>query len=416
MLIVATGITGVVTHDGPTDIPGGGRELGTPFVRAFARSASSPDNQQSVHFIMVNDAGTHVIENLSPARVVSLLGAFPPRWEDWTSDQWLTTAGAMTRRIGDRLKFPRRFPFYLGWNKQLSNVPGTTMFLPLVDCTRGYINALLNLASEPDGQRPLFVDDWRPFAPRTSKELLAWPLVELGALKIPYQPIGGIRHVDSKYVNPSIAAPLGMLRTFIADHEAHFHLQNLMLLAQAMGLGAWVHFCPPPPFLFTGDGTPECRGLGFHMEDPKRDWGAHPPPPPSWMPNPVGIPGVLEALTPPFVASMDDAIDAVLASKYGVGGAYDPALLSKGYADAKAATTYVALAERYDARAVAYVKEVCNYIYDTYGRFPAHVDAFHVPGSWVQICHPEVEYYERTVPPEMFARQMAHAGEWGERE
>ncbi|MEO7457746.1 MAG: hypothetical protein ABIY52_16080 [Gemmatimonadaceae bacterium] len=414
MLIVATGLTGVVTHDGPLDIPGGGRELGTPFLHVMARSASSPDNIQAVHFIMINDAGTWLIENLTPARAMELLRDLPPKWEDWSASDWTSTAEAMKKRIGDRLTFPRRFPFYLGWNKQLSNMPGTTMFLPIVDCTRGYINALLNLAMEPDGERPLFIDDFQHFKPESATDLAASFLQHIGKVQIPYQPIGGTKYIHSGYVNPKVAAPLGLFRTFIADHESHFHLQNLMLLTQAMGLGAWVHFCPASPFIFEGDGTKEHPGLGFTMQAPGKTWGMSPPPPPSWMPNPIGIPGILEGNTPPFVSSMDAAVDAVLEAKFGPGGAYDPSLLQKGYASPSMASQFVREGQRYDDRAVAYVKDVCNYIYDTYGRFPAHVDAFYVPGTWLQVSHPELEYYERTVPAEMFARQHAHAAMWGE--
>src|ERR1700676_1221508 len=44
VLIVSTGLTGSVTHDGPLQIPGGGNELGTPFLNALGRSASTPAN------------------------------------------------------------------------------------------------------------------------------------------------------------------------------------------------------------------------------------------------------------------------------------------------------------------------------------------------------------------------------------
>src|SRR5580698_700720 len=42
VLIVSTGLTGSVMHDGPLQIPSGGLELGTPFLNALGRSASSP--------------------------------------------------------------------------------------------------------------------------------------------------------------------------------------------------------------------------------------------------------------------------------------------------------------------------------------------------------------------------------------
>jgi len=39
---------------------------------------------------------------------------------------------------------------------------------------------------------------------------------------------------------------------------------------------------------------------------------------------------------------------------------------------------------QYSAQTIAYTKDICNYIYDTYGRFPAHVDTFYTPGMWLQ--------------------------------
>ena len=71
-------------------------------------------------------------------------------------------------------------------------------------------------------------------------------------------------------------------------------------------------------------------------------------------------------------------------------------------------------AEPYSPKAIQYLKDICNYIYDTYGRFPAHVDAFHLPGVWVQFSHLEIEYYEKFYDPKQFRRQAEHAAMWGE--
>jgi len=43
---------------------------------------------------------------------------------------------------------------------------------------------------------------------------------------------------------------------------------------------------------------------------------------------------------------------------------------------------------------IACAKDICSYIYDTYGRFPACVDAFHVPGIWIQAHHLALDYYD----------------------
>src|SRR6516164_669694 len=159
VLIVATGLTGSVMLDGPLRIPGGGDELGTPFINALGRSASSPDNCHATSFFMINDEGIFLLKKLEGEEALTVLGGLPPNKADWADADWLAAANAVKIKLYDhRLEFPRQFPYYLGWNKQISNRPGTTIFLPVVDCTRAYINIILYLLSERDGQRPLFID------------------------------------------------------------------------------------------------------------------------------------------------------------------------------------------------------------------------------------------------------------------
>src|SRR6185295_5954239 len=129
---------------------------------------------------------------------------------DWSEADWLSAASAVRQHVyTERLEFPRRFPYYHVWNKQLSNRPGTTLLLPIVDTTRSFISVILNLLSEPDGERALFLDDWQPFTPKSPLDLGAWLAAGLGLLpnKIPYQPVGGIELAQSGAVNPKIRVP-----------------------------------------------------------------------------------------------------------------------------------------------------------------------------------------------------------------
>ena len=91
------------------------------------------------------------------------------------------------------------------------------------------------------------------------------------------------------------------------DYEAFFYFQNLMLLGQAMGLGGWIHGAVFTPYMWQREPAKDWHGLGFRMEQPKTlsPWA----PVPASQPNPVGIDGVLEGLTPPYVKSMDEAVD-----------------------------------------------------------------------------------------------------------
>ena len=417
VLIVSTGLTGATMHDGPLEMPDGAKELGTPFLNVIGRSASSPDNSQATSFFMINDDGIWLLKKLRGREALALLGELPPKWEDWSENDWLGAAESIKHRISDRrLEFPRHFPYYLGWNKQISNRPGTTIFFPVVDCTRACINILLILLSEPDGERPLFIDDWQKFRPTDLMEVAAWAAVHLGFVdkEIPYQPIGGIERARGGFVNPEINLPLGLASTMRVDFEAFFLLQNLMLVGQGMGLGGWVHASVAPPYILQRDPAREWFGLGFRMHKPGKKWHEWPPVP-STQPNPVGIDGVLEGLCPPYISSMSEAVDRVCEEKYGSKGTYgDADVFARSYRRRRDAEEFLRNAEPYSKEAIQYTKDVCNYIYETYGRFPAHVNAFHVPGIWLQFSHLELEYYRKFYNPALFRRQARHDASWGE--
>jgi hypothetical protein len=416
VLIVSMGVTGVVTHDGPLYKPGGGKELGTPFLNVTARTASSADNCQATHFFMINDEGIWLIRQPRGREALAMLKELPPHWQDWQEQDWLDAAAAAKVRVADRrMEFPREFPYYLGWNKQISNVPGSTLFVPVVDCTRQYINALLIVAAEPDGQRPLILDDWRRFHPRNLVEFLAWLGGKLGLSEaIPYQPVGGLKWIRNGFVNKNNIAVLGAGGTLRTDHECFFYLQNLMLLGHSLGLGGWVHGAVFPPYIYQRDPAKGWYGLGFRMEKPGKT--PYPTPPiPASQPNPVGIDGVLEGLCPPYIKSMDEAVERVLEEKFGNQGNYgDVEAFARSYQSPQNAEEYLRNAQHFSQQAIHYAKDICNYIYDTYGRFPAHTDAFYTPGIWVQFSRLELEYYEKFYIPEQYTRQREIEPLWYE--
>ena len=416
ILIVSTGLTGLTAmHDVPLQKADGARELGTPLVNILARSASSADNSQTASFFMLNDEGTWLIKQPKGADAVAFLRDLPPAWNDWSEGDWLSAARLVKRKVfNERVDFPRKWPYYLGWNKQISNLPGTTVFLPVVDLTRQMINVLLILLTEPDGERPLFIDDWQKFRPKTLVDWVAWLGSLVGLVQdISYQPVGGIARVRSGFVNPDNVAPLGLASTMRTDYEALFLLQNLMLMAQAMGLGGWIHASVPAPYLFQRDPAKDWYGLGFRMEKPDKKWKRSPPLP-ATQPNPVGADGILEGLCPPYVKSMNEAVDRVVEEKFGSQGVYQAkGLFSRPYRSEKSAEEFMRVALPHSKEAIQYAKDICNYVYDTYGRFPAHVNAFHAPGVWLQVHHVEMEYYEKFFDPSLYRSQSAHDTIWG---
>jgi len=416
VLIASIGVTGAVIHDGPLTKPDGSNELGSPFLNVAASGASSADNAQATHFFMINDEGVWLLKRLRGREAADFLRDFPTRWADRTEADWIAAADHVKRKVYDRrLDFPREWPYYLGWNAQHSNVAGTTCFLPVVDNTRQYINALLILTSEPRGRAPLFIDDFRKFTPRRALEWIAWAAMHLRIVeRIPYQPIGGIARVREGRFSKDVPAPLGMIGAARTDHEAFLALQTLLLTGEALGLGGWVHSCPLPPHVMQRDEQAGLYGLGFREHGPKAQRLRRWPPMPASQPNYVGIDGVLEGLCPPYVSSMDEAVDAVLEEKYGSGGAYaDAAVFALRYRDEADAETYLRIQAPHPPEAIAYTKEICTYLYETYGRFPAHTDAWNLPGIWAQFSHVELPYYERFAAPEHFRRQRETAAPWG---
>jgi hypothetical protein len=419
ILIASTGPTGAVMHDGPLDKPNGAPELGTPFQHVTGRAASSADNCQATSLFMIDDEAIWLIERPRERAAIDLFREIPLRWEDRTEDDWLAYANAVKRKVHDgRFEFPREWPYYLGWNAQHSNAPGTTCFLPVVDNTRQYINAILILLSEPHGKVPLFIDDWRPFRPRGAVEWVAWLASKIGMIDpIPYQPIGGLARARGGFATPDSPAPLGSVGELRTEQEAYFLMQNLMLMGEALRLGGWVHGAPMIPGIWRRDAEKGHLGLGFRehrAKPPPSRWRRWPPVPAS-QPNFVGIDGVLEGLCPPYVTDMDAAVDQVIEEKFSAGGPYGSAeIFGQAYRDPAIAQGYLDRAQPHPPEAVAYTKEICRYLVETYGRFPAHTDAFYLPGTWVQFSHLEVEYYERFGRPG-FARRAAEGKDIWER-
>ena len=416
VLIVSTGLTGSTTmHDVPTKNDAGEDRFSAPLINVLSRGASSIDNSHAVSFFMINDEGTWLIKQRRNQEALAALAKLPPRWETWTEVDWLSAAEGLKHKLyAERLDFPRRWPYFFIWNRQLSNRPGTTILLPVVDVTRQFINVMISLLSEEDGERPLIVDDRMPFRPRSMLDWGAWLGSLIGIVpKIPYQIVGGARRARGDWLNRDFPVPIGYYATLRTDYETFLLLQNLMLIAQAMGLGGWMHAAVDAPYIFERYPAQGKFGIEFRMQKPKtwRRW----PPLPAPLDNPVGIDGVLESLSPPYVKSMDAAVDQLIEEKYGPAGTYgDSDIFDRAYRKAEYGEAFLKMAgKRPRPEAVEYAKEICNYIYDTYGRFPAHANAFHFPGVWLQFSHLELEFYEKYFDESLYRRQAAHHEMWG---
>ncbi|HEY2224102.1 hypothetical protein [Actinomycetospora sp.] len=397
MLIALTGCTGLTMPDRPFADPRNGAPImAKPNLNMVGRSAGSPDNAQGTHFFLINDSGTFFLRKLPPPEDPS--DALTPEVLLARAEQ------AKVRLLDHRLDVPdgrRDFPAYLDSNRFLSNLPGTTILLPVVDLSRQYVNGMMYLLTQPEGARPTVVDD-RNF----------------------YRPAGVRRWMRNGFLNPDLKLPLGSIWAMRTQIEADLLLQNLMLVADAMGLGAWIHASISPPVLL---GDPKFRGtygpmLGFDFATPR--W--HPADMLRWqvpLPRyadlravPVALrhrgEDLIAATCPPNYPSMAAAVDDVVASKFGPHGLYaDRPTFDRIYRDGYGAE-YLKEAGVYSEQVIDCARDICAYIYETHGRFPAHVEPIHVPGVWLQAHHVEEGYYERFFRGGLTDAHRHHDQDW----
>lgn len=377
ILIAMTGATGLTMPDRPFQDPETGRlVMAKPNLTMTGRTAGSPDNAQGTHFFLINDSGTYFLRQL------------PPSSESFSPELLIERANqAKVRLLDKRLDVEqggRNFPAYLDSNRLLSNLPGTTILVPVVDLSHQYINGLMYLLTQPDGSRPALVDD-RNF----------------------YFSAGVKNWVRRKFLNDDIKVPLGVIGSLRTQLEAPLLLQNLFLVAEAMGLGAWIHATISPPVL-TGDPKFSDRYgpmLGFDHHIPRwrlpdiLRWHVPLPRFANLRSHPVALrhngEDLIVAKCPPNYANMSDAVDAVLARKFGDGGVYQDRDTFKKIYKGDFGERYLQEAAEYNQDVINCARDVCNYIYDTHGRFPAHCEAIHVPGVWLQVHHVEIPYYEK---------------------
>lgn len=380
-LIAATGITGLPYWDNPYETAGGKPLLGTPCVEGTGRAAGSPDNAQSTVFLMWNDEGTYLLKKPSgPA----------PHGDVRTMSEADLIAHAERCKVkikDGRVDFPRDFPAYAGGNRYVSNVPGSTMFMPLTEVTRQYINGLFYVLAQEPGRRPVFVDDFNRFLP-----------------------CGCEKWVLSKYLNKEIPIPLSYYGKGRADYEAILLLQNLALVAQSMGLGGWIHAAFETTLLLGG--YPEIGpGLGFRFERPKKNvlLGR---PYPAGQPNPVGLDGVFQSYAPPYFKDTDAAVDAILDEKYGKNGLYTHVATAAPSMKPDSGDAFVRESPHVEPEIVDIVRAICRYIWKTYRRFPAHCHAIDSAGIWMQCHHIDPAFYERHFTEAYSPTQAAHAAAW----
>lgn len=379
LVYAACGVTGHALADLCYEREQGGNIM----AGLVGRTIASGDGIQTVALAVTSDEATWFIprpQELSAATIAELIAL--TKRDDFVE---------MFRRTRVKLRDGRVAPpveplFNINCNRWSVYAPGTTYFVPINDLTFIYINGLLEIFNEATGA--FILDERANFQPAG---IARFARSRGGHLEDDPKRgrIATIKHIEL------------MVAEFVALEQGLMQ-QNLGLMTQALGLGGFPNFANHEFGWFQALGfrmgeMPASRYLGANrfvalgMKLLGRD---------AIVPYPLGLESegrvLLKAHCPPYFASMTDAVRAVAERKFGREGIFRRANANPMWRDADSVTAKIpALSDAAIAATTAY----CEYVWQHYGRFPAHLAPFRTVVGF-QAGHLDLEFYERFYQPE----------------
>ena len=401
ILIALTGCTGLTMPDRPFADPRDGKPImAKPNLNMAGRTAGSPDNAQGTHFFLINDSGTYFLRKLPP----------PDRRTPSVFDEETLLARAAEAKVqllDHRIDVPdgnRDFPAYLDSNRFLSNLPGTTILFPVVDLSRQYINGMMYLLTQPDG---------RPADDRRRPQLLpAGGREEVGEVRVPEQghQAAARHHLGDAHADRG--------RPAAAEPDAHRRRDG------PRAPGSTPRSRRRSCSATRSSASSTAPMLGFDWSDAQVEAGRHPA-----LAGPaaevrrtcaraaVGLrhkgEHLIKAMCPPNYDTHGRR------GRRGGGRQVRPerdlhrrGAVRRASTRASSAPSTCEEASNYSADVIACARDICTYIYETHGRFPAHCDTIHVPGVWLQAHHVENGYYEKFFRNGLTEAHQLHDQRW----
>ncbi len=392
LVFAASGVTGHAL----LDLSFAQVEGGTIVARSIGRTIASGDAIQTVSLVVTNEEATYLIKRPQdfPRDEIPQLIELAKK-ENFTE---------LYRRSRVKIKDGRAAPavkpmFNVNVNRWSLYAPGTTYFLPNNELTFMYINGLLEVFNEHTGA--FVVDERANFRPAG----LARFARSRGGHLIDDPAAGRVLTVQR----------IELMVSELVTVEQGMMLQNLGLMAQAMGLGGFPNFAEHEFSWF--------QALGFRMGEMSagRYLGAN-----------VLVRGLMTALRrnspvpyalglerdgdillkpycPPYFPTMADAVHAVVESKYGPEGTFRGGISQSLWRSPNAiADAIPKLSEAAVEATIAY----CEYIYNRYGRFPAYMPPFRTVLGF-QASHLDLEFYDKFYRPEALSEtERDHMEKW----
>ena len=179
------------------------------------------------------------------------------------------------------------------------------------------------------------------------------------------KPAGTQKWIDDGYIDtskpiPLIEAELRFANGYIAEQP--MFCQNVALTQQILGIGGWMFSGFQSRYMLGAD--KEYKGLGFTCVESKEDWGE------AVSKAPIGLDGLFEAFSPPYYSNMGEAVEAFNDMKW--------SNWEEKFMPYKDPTGVLKDTPRPSKKEIEIVKDICTYLYETYGRFPAFSDAMDV--------------------------------------
>lgn len=390
LVFAASGITGHAL----ADLAYGASDGGNIMAGLLARTIASGDGLQTTALVVTNDTATHLVRRpreLPVERLEELIGL-------GRSGEFTEAYRQSRLRILDRRAAPPTEPlFNISANRWSAHAPGTSYFLPVNDVTHMYINGLLEILNEATG---VFVLDERNN----------------------YRPAGVARfarsrggHLDNDPHHFRVVT-VRQIEQFVTEFvtvEQGMMLQNLGLMAQALGLGGFPNFANHefgwfqalefrmnklPASRYLGAGAIVSAAMNFLRQNPD-------------VPFPVGLERdgnvLLKPFCPPYYSSMTEAVRAVVAIKSGADGVFRGGLSRSAWAQQE---SVVAQVPPVSEAAIAATSAYCEYLWRRYGRFPVYLPPYRTVLGF-QACHLDPEFYDRFYHPEVLGESQREDAE-----
>ena len=387
LVFAACGVTGHALAD-LCYAPGGG---GGIMAGLAGRTVASGDGLQTVALVVTNDTATYLIRRpreLPPGDIAALIEL--GRKGEFTE---LYRRCRVTIKVG-RATTPSEPLFNINANRWSAHAPGTSYFLPVNDLTLMYVNGLLEIFNETTGA--FVLDERNAFRPAG--------LARFARSR------GGHLEDDPRRGRVETVRQVEQFVTEFVTVEQGMMLQNLGLMAEALGLGGFPNFANHEfgwaqalDFRLERMCASRYLGAGKVVSLTMKLLGKD-----AEVPYAVGLERngevLLKPFCPPYYRSMTEAVRAVVDIKFGPNGVFRSPGAGNAWARGDEVTRQVPVLSE---AAIAATSAYCEYLWNRYGRFPVHLTPYRTVLGF-QACHLDAEFYDRYYRPEALGpRQRA---------